>query len=133
MLGHYLMFNRNCSQALETYKQAFGATVLEMQTYGDLPQNPTAPITQEDKDLVLHSRFEIDGSVIMAADSTHGWHSGGPILISVDTEDETWLQQAWDTLRQGGEVHLNLAPTFFAKLHGSLRDAYGINWMFTLS
>jgi len=132
MLGHYLMFNRNCAAALETYQQAFGATVLEKQTYGDLPPNPAVPITPEDKDLVLHCRFEIDGSTVMAADSTHGWQPGGPIVISVDAKDEAWLQHAWDILEEGGEVHLALAPTFFAKRHGSLRDRYGVNWMFTL-
>ena len=132
MLGHYLMFNRNCAAALETYQQAFNATVLERQTYGDLPPNPKTPLSPEDKNLVLHSRLEIDGSVIMAADSTHGWQPGGPIFISVDAKDEAWLQQAWDTLKENGEVHLDLAPTFFAKKHGSLRDCYGVNWMFTL-
>jgi PhnB protein len=34
-------------------------------------------------------------------------------------------------LKQEGEVYMDLAPSFFAKLHGSLRDKYGINWMFT--
>lgn len=44
---------------------------------------------------------------------------------------EAAVRKAWDVLKEGGEVYMELAPSFFAKAHGSLRDKYGINRMFT--
>jgi len=37
MLGYYLMFNRNCAEALETYSRIFNVPIEEKQCYGDMP------------------------------------------------------------------------------------------------
>jgi PhnB protein len=49
MLGHYLMFNRNCAEALLVYEKAFDAKITEMQKYGDMPPNPNFPVPEENK------------------------------------------------------------------------------------
>ncbi len=131
MLGHYLLFNRNCAQAIKTYEQAFGAKALQVQKYGDMPPNPNFPVAEADRELVLHARLEIDGAELMCADSSGHSASGENMYVSITTMDEALVRCAWDMLKQGGEVYMDLAPSFFAKLHGSLRDEYGINWMFT--
>ena len=53
------------------------------------------------------------------------------MYVTVTTSDASLVQKAWDTLKNGGQIYMELAPSFFAKLHGSLRDRFGINWMFT--
>ena len=63
MISHYLLFNRNCSEALETYVKAFGAQITEMQKYGDVP-NSGFPIDDNDKNLILHSRLKLDNMEI---------------------------------------------------------------------
>jgi PhnB protein len=30
-----------------------------------------------------------------------------------------------------GKIYIDLTPTFFAELNGSLQDKFSINWMFT--
>ncbi|MDR0639362.1 MAG: hypothetical protein LBG27_10780 [Spirochaetaceae bacterium] len=55
MIGHYLMFNRNCMEALETYAKAFNAKIGEARRYGDMPPAPAFPIAESDKGLVLHA------------------------------------------------------------------------------
>ncbi|MCL2352478.1 MAG: hypothetical protein FWC55_08110, partial [Firmicutes bacterium] len=57
---------------------------------------------------------------------------GENMYITMTTKDAAAVQKAWDTLKEGAEVYMDLAPTFFAALHGSLRDRFGINWMFTV-
>ncbi len=131
MLGHYLMFNRNCEEALKTYEKAFGTTISEMQKYSDMPPNPAFPIADQDKNLVLHSRINIEGAELMCADSSEACTSGDNMYVSITTKDEAAVKKAWDILSQGGEVYMELTPSFFAKLHGSLQDRFGINWMFT--
>lgn len=131
MIGVYLMFGGNCAQALAVYEQAFGVKAQEVQTYGDMPPNPAFPIAPEDKGLVLHARIQIGGVDLMCADSKQHTAVGDNMYVSITTEDAALVQKAWDTLGQDGEVYMELAPSFFAVLHGSLRDRFGINWMFT--
>lgn len=131
MLGHYLMFNGNCTEALEAYKQAFDAEITEVQHYGDMPPNPAFPISDEQKNLVLHAKLNVDGCELMCADSSELSATGNNMYVSVTTPDSAYVQKAWDVLKEGSEIHMELAPSFFASAHGSLRDKYGVNWMFT--
>ncbi len=130
MIGHYLMFNRDCKEALKLYETAFGAKPGEVQTYGDMPPNPAFPVPESDKGLVLHARFTIGEAEFMCADSSALASAGSNMYVNV-TEDEAFVQRAWNALKPGAEVYMELAPSFFARLHGSLRDRFGISWMFT--
>lgn len=132
MLGHYLMFNRNCVDAIRTYEKALDAKVVELQKYGDMPPNPAFPVSEADRDLVLHARLQLDGMEIMCADSSGRSVGGDNMYVSVTTKDAALVQKAWGLLAQDGEVYMELAPSFFAVLHGSLRDKFGISWMFTV-
>ena len=132
MIGHYLMFNNNCGEALEVYEKAFGAKVLHKQTYGDMPESPDFPVAEEEKGFVLNAQFEIAGAMLMASDvGQRAAHSGSNMYVTVTTEDKDLVMKAWEALKEGGEVINELQPTFFAELHGSLRDKFGIGWMFT--
>ena len=131
MTGHYLMFNRNCAEAFELYSKAYNAEVSEIQKYGDMPPNPAFPIADSDKNLVLHARMVIDGTEIMGADSRRG-QSGDNMYITVTSKDKAYVEKAWDLLKQDGQIYMELTQTFFAALHGSLKDRFGINWMFTV-
>lgn len=131
MLGHYLMFNGNCVEALELYKAAFGAEIIEMQKYEDMPPNPNFPIADDMKNLVLHSRLNIDGAEIMCSDAHERSAAGSNMYVSITSKNETNIQKAWNALKKDGEIYMELSPSFFATLHGSLRDKFGINWMFT--
>lgn len=130
MFSHYLMFNRNCGNALEVYAKAFGAEITEMQKYGDIP-NPGFPIADSDKNLILHARLQWENTEIMCADSTGNCQPGENMYISVTTKDTALVKRAWDVLKLDGQIKMELTPTFFAEMHGSLRDKFGINWMFT--
>lgn len=132
MLGHYLMFNRNCKKAIETYEKAFGAKIIEMQKYGDMPPNPNFPISEEDKELVLHAKLVIDGMEIMCADGSSTIEGSNNMYISITTKDSGLIERAWDVLTQDGKIYMELQSSFFAILHGSLQDKYNINWMFTV-
>ena len=131
MLGHYLMFNRNCEEAVKVYEKAFNGKIIEMQKYSDMPPNPAFPIPDEDKNLVLHAKVQLDGMEIMCADSSERSIKGDNMYVSITTKDTGLVEKAWGILKQDGEIYMELAPSFFAALHGSIQDKYGINWMFT--
>lgn len=131
MLNHYLMFNKNCAEALNTYTKAFDAEITELQKYDDMPPNPAFPIAESDKGLILHARIEIDGTLLMCADSSERSAWGDNMYVSFTTKNASLVQKAWDILIIDGKIHMDLEPSFFATLHGSLQDKFGINWMFT--
>jgi PhnB protein len=120
-------------EALEIYAKAFNAKIGEVQRYGDMPPDPSFPIAESDKGLVLHARLSINGMELMCADAGGHTTNGGNMYVAVTTSDAGFVQSAWDVLKEGGEIYRELAPLFFARLHGSLRDRFGINWMFTAS
>lgn len=131
MLGHYLLFNRDCGEAIQAYEKALDAKVMEIRKYGDMPPNPNFPIPDGDRGLVLHARLDVCGTELMCADSSGKSLSGTNMYVSITTEDAGLVQKAWDVLKQDGKIYMELAPSFFAALHGSLQDKFGINWMFT--
>lgn len=131
MVGHYLLFNRNCEEAIKTYEQALDAKVIELKKYADMPSNPNAPIPDGDKGLVLHARLNICGSELMCADGSEKGQSGTNMYVSITTKDADFVQRAWNLLKQDGDIYMELTPSFFATLHGSLQDKFGVNWMFT--
>lgn len=132
MIGHYLMFNRNCEEALSVYEKAFNTKVIMMQKYKDMPTNPNFPIAEGDLNLVLHARFAIDGTEIMCADGRYTPVYGNNMFITFTTGNMELVKQAWEILKVDGNIYMELNPTFFAKLHGHLQDKYGVNWMFSV-
>ena len=102
MLGHYLMFNRNCMEALKIYEEALNAEILEIQKYGDMPSNPAFPIADTDKNLILHARLRLDDTEVMCADSAERNTSGDNMYLSITTKDAALVQKAWDVLAPGG-------------------------------
>ncbi len=132
MVGNYLMFNKNCQEALNIYEKALHAEIVEIQKYSDMPVNPDFPIEDEDKNLILHARFKFDNGELMCADSIDGMASGNNMYVTVTTSDKKMVKKAWDILKKDGKIYMELQPSFFALLHGSLQDKFGINWMFTV-
>ncbi|MDR0782650.1 MAG: hypothetical protein LBE83_02700, partial [Propionibacteriaceae bacterium] len=116
MFSHYLMFNGCCSAAIDAYAAAFGAQVVEKQTYGDLPDTPLAQ-AEAVKDLVLHARLTCPGGELMCADSIDRHRPGTNQYITVTTPNEAYVRQAWAVLSQDAEIYMDLAPTFFAGAH----------------
>jgi PhnB protein len=133
MIKPYLMFNRECGEAFKMYQKAFDGEMMAMQKYGDMPPNPNFPVAERDKDLVLHAQLKLtDSGYIMGSDGNRDFQDGDKVSISVELDSEERAKNAWNVLREGGTIRMDLQPTFFAKLHGSVKDKYGVTWMFTV-
>ncbi|WP_409293834.1 VOC family protein [Peribacillus sp. SCS-26] len=134
MIKPYLMFNRECEEAFTLYQTAFDGEILSLQKYGDMPPNPDFPINEDDRNLVLHSELKLtETGLIMGSDSKRDPGNGGKVSISVELDSEDQAKKAWNALKDGGKVQMDLQPAFFAKLHGSVQDKFGVTWMFTVS
>lgn len=129
----YLIFNGNCREAVSFYEQAFNTNKPEIMTFGDSPQNPSYPLPEEAKDLVMHTRLSIFGSTVMFSDTFPGnpFTIGNNVTLAVVSSDEAQMRKAFESLKDGGKVTMELQETFWSKCYGSLTDKFGVEWQFS--
>ncbi|MEK3935617.1 VOC family protein [Sporosarcina sp. FSL W7-1349] len=129
----YLIFNGNCREAIEFYADVFGTEEPQIMTFGDSPPNPEYPLPEEAKDLVMHSRLEISGTIVMFSDTFPGtpYTVGDNISLAVVGKDVDELKSAFGKLKEGGTVTMELQETFWSKCYGQVQDKFGILWQFS--
>ncbi|WMT39618.1 VOC family protein [Paenibacillus sp. D2_2] len=126
----YLYFNGNCREAVEYYAQVFETEKPNIMAYGDNPPNPEYSLPEEAKNLVMHSRLNINGSNVMFSDVFPGspFTVGNNIGLAYISNDIDQIKQLFNKLQDGGAVKMELQETFWSKCYGNLRDKFGIEW-----
>jgi PhnB protein len=126
----YLFFDGRCEEALDFYKKALGAEIGMVMRFKECPDTPPADCVPADNNKIMHSAFQIGGTVVMASD---GMAKGNPkfdgFALSVNARDEAEADRKFDALAQGGQIQMPLGKTFFAKRFGMVADKFGVNWM----
>jgi len=130
----YLNFNGNCREAVEFYAQVFGLDKPKMMTFGEVPPHPDYPLPEEAKSMIMHTRLNISGSNVMFSDVFPGmpFVVGNNVSLSIVTDDKEEIQSAFDKLKVGGNVVMELQETFWSKYYGSVTDKFGVIWQFNL-
>lgn len=129
----YLYFNGNCREAVTYYAEVFGTEQPKIMTYGDTPPNPEYPLPEEAKNLVMHSRLNINDSNIMFSDMFPGspFIQGNNIGLAYVSKDLDHITSCFNKLKDGGTVKMELQETFWSKCYGNLQDKFGIEWQFS--
>lgn len=122
----YIIFNGNCSEALEFYVAALGAEVLYSGKYGDSPMSQPGI---EDK--IIHATIKVGDSHIMMADDVRpeAAAAGGNISLAIGLNDTGSAASIFDKLSAGGNVTMPMQKTFWAESFGMLTDKFGVSWM----
>ncbi|MEK9197507.1 VOC family protein [Ureibacillus sp. FSL E2-3493] len=130
----YFVFNGNCREAVEFYAKVFKTEEQNIMSFGDAPPDPNHTIPEEAKHLVMHANLEIAGSKVMFSDTWPGspFTVGNNITIAVVSEDEELIRSAFDGLKEGGKVNMELQETFWSKCYGQVVDKFGIEWQLSL-
>jgi len=112
---------KDSKKAIEFYKKAFGATVL------DLFPSPTGTG-------IMHATLKIGDSIVMMGDesSMGGCKSaeslgGSPIALYIYTPDADKLFK--QAVAAGGTEAMPVADMFWGDRAGSFRDPFGYSWM----
>ncbi|MFD2444891.1 VOC family protein [Bacillus sp. CGMCC 1.16607] len=128
----YLNFNGNCREAVEFYAEVFGTEKPQIMTFGETPQSPDYPLPEAAKNLVMHTRLNIDGSRVMFSDVFPGmpFVEGNNISLSIVNNNMDMIKSSFEKLKEGGTVRMELQETFWSKCYGSLTDKFGIEWQF---
>jgi PhnB protein len=125
----YLSFNGNCAEAVAFYQKAFNVKA-EIMRYSDAPSGEGYQTPEADKNLVMHAQFEIDGEGIMLCDmpAESPVKIGNNFAVMVEFGSADKARAAFDALKVGGEIHMEIQETFWSKCFGSLTDKFGIGW-----
>lgn len=130
----YLIFNGNCREAVEFYADVFQTEKPVMMTFGDAPPHPDFTLPEEAKNLVMHANMNVRGSRLMFSDTFPGspYSVGNHISVTLVDADEKYIRLAFDKLKEGGKVTMELQETFWSKCYGSIKDKFGVDWQFSL-
>jgi PhnB protein len=128
-LDPYLIFNGNCAEAMRFYADSLDGTLETLLTYGASPVAPDCPVGNAER--VMHARVRFGDRSLMASDCPAGQPYDGMRHVSVCLTFETVEEatRVYDLLRQDGELHMAMAPTFWAGAFAMLVDRYGTPWM----
>jgi len=127
----YVFYDGRTEEAIDFYRNAIGATDVEIMRYKDSPE-PSQPgmVPPGSENTVMHSRFRVGDTVIMASDG----HCGGKpsfqgFSLTIATKTEAEARKVFGALADGGQVNMPLTKTFFSPAFGMLADRFGVNWM----
>ncbi len=126
----YFVFNGNGKEAVEFYKNALKAEVINIQLFGDMPPNPEMPIPEEAKDRVLNAQLKVGNMDLMLSDTFPGmpYTIGSNITTAIILTDSEDTKKVFAALQDGGKVKMPLQETFWSPLYGQVEDKYGFEW-----
>ena len=127
----YLNFNDgNCREAVEFYSQVFETEKPQIMTFGDMPPSPEFTLPEEAKNLVLHTRLNINGSTVMFSDCPPHLNLivGNNISLVIVSKNMDEIKSLFNKLKEGGTVGMDLQETFWSKCYGFVTDKFGIGW-----
>jgi len=128
MIAPALHFPGTCAEAHELYKKAFNMTVNNIKYNYEAPPDYNADeLTDENRNLVLHSECDICGTRINMSDS-ETIIIGNNINLNVFLSSEDDVRRAYDILKARGIIDTELAPQFWSPLYCALQDRFGIHW-----
>jgi PhnB protein len=126
----YLMFNGECEEAMNFYREALGAEMKMMQRYGESPMPSEDP---EWNQKIMHCGIQKDGFLIMASDSRDkngGIINGNNVHISLNFMSEEEISSTFEAISAGGQITMPLQDTFWGAKFGMCTDRFGVGWMF---
>ncbi|MFH5186351.1 VOC family protein [Paenibacillus sp. TAB 01] len=129
-LTPFIMLDGKAHEAIRFYEEALGAKVVFKQTFGEGPQNPVSPLSEEEKARVAHSVLKIGEAELMVSDSLPGasLEAGSQVNICLVTTDAAQAGQVYDALSAGGQVHIPLGEIHFSPAYGMITDRYGVTF-----
>jgi PhnB protein len=131
----YLIFEGNCRQAFEFYRNVFGGEFDSVSKFGEMPpQEGQPPMTDEMKEMIMHVSLPVSKETVLMGSDNGG--SAGPVVksgnnfsISVNTDSTGEADRIFNALAEGGTVKMALGRTFWNSYFGMLTDHFGVNWM----
>ena len=126
----YLFFNGRCEEAIAFYHDKLGADVTMLVRFKDVPDEHAGMIPPGGENKVMHARFRIGDTAVMASDGLcQGHPSFEGFSLSVTAATPADAEFMFAALSDGGTVQMPLDKTFFSPRYGMVIDRFGVSWM----
>ena len=133
----YLNFVRNTEEAFTFYRAVFG-TAFEgpIHRMGEAPAMPgQPPMSDADRQLVMHVALPIlGGHRLMGTDAPESMGfklvAGTNCHINLEPDTRAETERLFHALAVGATIEMPLQDMFWGAYFGSLRDRFGVQWMF---
>jgi len=130
-------FSGQCSQAIELYKNAFGAEIKVKLLYSDANPNDFKYENEDEKNFIFHSQLKIGDQIIILSDDSGGMLSDDiqgktgktslqNLLVSFSSDVE--FMKAYDVLSDGATIVVPIHSTSYASCYTFLIDKFGGRW-----
>lgn len=132
----YLSFDGNTREAFAFYAKALGAKIETMMRYDDMPAPAgdgagCAEGPPPGGNAIMHACLALPGgAMLFAGDAPPGRAYEGikGVMLAIQYDTVGQAHGAFETLAQGGQVTMPMAPAFWAKAFGMLTDRFGVHW-----
>ncbi|MGL5041726.1 MAG: VOC family protein [Culicoidibacterales bacterium] len=128
----YLNFRKNAVEAINFYEEALDGSQKVVMLFGDTPSDPSFPMDDQTKKLVMNASLSIAGTVVMFSDvpdfMDQSHMLGNNITLAIDLDDSERLTRYFTNLAVGGQIGMPLQETFWSPLYGQVVDKFGISW-----
>jgi PhnB protein len=127
----YLICDGNAREVALYYAEVFGLEEPQFMTFGSMHSEHLPPGAEN---LIMHTYLDIAGSKLMFSDNFPGspYQQGNNFTLAYVSSDEAAIRNAFEKLKEGGTVEMELQETPWSKCYGSLKDKYNIHWQFNL-
>jgi PhnB protein len=126
----FFTFNGNCREAANFYAKVFKSEVSDFMTYGQAPPTDGYTVPEADKERIIYCCVPIYGCNVMLSDAP----TDSPAIVGCNVsptlgdDNPEEVRRIFNELKEGGEVAMDLAKTFWSDLYGMVTDKYGIVW-----
>ena len=126
----FINFDGNCRQVVDFYAHVFDSEVQGLMTFSEMPPDPTYVVSEEDRDKIMYCSMMIGGTNVMFSDvpSDMPFTQGNNISPVVSLKKDADVSRAFDRLKAGGTVDMDLQTTFWNPLYGMVTDRFGVPW-----
>lgn len=126
VLNTFLNFGGNCREAFTFYEKNLDGKILAMMTLSEAPPGPDNGMS---RDSIIYGHVQIGDSHLMGSDAPPNFQPIRSSYVSLGLFSNEDAERAYNVLKDGGEVFMPLAETFFAHRFAMLRDKFGVLWM----
>ena len=129
----YLVFNGNCEEAFNFYKNVFGGDFQFLGRFSDMPEVDCKDIPKDSLNKIMHVSLPISKeTIIMGSDANPNMgdiNTGNNVSLSIGTDSKEEADAIFNSLSQGGKVTMPIQDTFWGSYFGMLVDKYDFIWM----
>jgi PhnB protein len=124
----YLIFSKECEEAFNFYKAAFGGEFSGVMRFKDMP----GPYSEAEGNKIMHMALPIGDTILMGSDNAEAMGSisqGNNFSVSIQAASDEEADKIYNSLSAGGKITMKLGKAPWNAYFGMFIDKFGIHWL----